>query len=274
MTRVSIKATGGRNPTRYDSLIEKVFFDKFSDGATKLEFERADIKDAAKVLDLKLPDNLGDVIYAFRFRAALPSRVIETQPEGREWIIQLAGRGKYRFRLARANRIVPNKTLATIKIPDNTPEIIMRYPLDDEQALLAKVRYNRLIDIFLGLTTYSLQNHLRTTVAELGQIEIDELYIGIDKHGCHYIIPVQAKGGTDQISIVQTEQDIKWCKQEFPELRCKAISAQFVSAEQIALFELKIEDEELLELKIVEERHYKLVPARDLDKDEISAYRS
>ena len=62
--------------------------------------------------------------------------------------------------------------IAAIKIPDATPEIIAAYALgDDEQALLAKVRYNRLIDIFLGLTTYSLQNHLRTYVAGMGQIE-------------------------------------------------------------------------------------------------------
>lgn len=82
--------------------------------------------------------------------------------------------------------------MATIRIPDSTPEIISAYALDDEQALLAKVRYNRLIDIFLGLTTFSLQNHLRTTVKSIGQIEIDELYVGIDKFGCHYVIPVGA----------------------------------------------------------------------------------
>lgn len=82
-------------------------------------------------------------------------------------------------------------------IPDATPEIIRAYAMDDEQALLAILRYNRLIDTFLGLTTYSLQNHLRTTVKKIGQIEIDELYVGMDKRGCHYVIPVQAKGGKD-----------------------------------------------------------------------------
>src|SRR5271157_4057421 len=38
-----------------------------------------------------------------------------------------------------------------------------QYKFTDEQALLAKVRYTRLIDTFLGITAYSLQNHLRTT---------------------------------------------------------------------------------------------------------------
>ena len=94
-----------------------------------------------------------------------------------------------------------------MKIPDNTPEIIAAHALSDEQALLARLRYNRLIDIFLGITTYSLQNHLRTTVRDIGQIEIDEVYVGVDRRGCQYVIPVQAKGGSDQLSVVQTKQE-------------------------------------------------------------------
>lgn len=51
--------------------------------------------------------------------------------------------------------------MAAIKTPDATPEIAAAYALSDEQALLAKVRYNRLLDIFLSVAAYSLQNHLR-----------------------------------------------------------------------------------------------------------------
>lgn len=260
-----------KTQSRYHQLIEKIFFDGYTKGATEIPFERKALKSAAKALRIVLPDNLGDVIYSIRFRTPMPDKVLATQTKGREWIIELVGRSKYRFRLAKENRIVPNPNLATIRIPDSTPEIIAAYALDDEQALLAKVRYNRLIDIFLGVTTYSLQNHLRTSVKGVGQIEIDELYVGLDKFGCHYVIPVQAKGGTDQISTVQTAQDTAWCKQKFPTLRCRAISAQFVASDQIALFELKIEDDQL---RVVDERHYKLVPAGDLDAKEIVDYRT
>lgn len=256
--------------SRYAALIEKIFFDHYTKGKKELAFVRPELKQAAKDLDIELPDNLGDVLYSMRFRTPMPSTVLATQPAGYEWIIELAGRAKYVFRLAKKNRIVPNPSLATIRIPDSTPEIIAAYALDDEQALLAKVRYNRLIDIFLGVTTFSLQNHLRTTVKGIGQIEIDELYVGIDKFGCHYVIPVQAKGGTDQISIVQTTQDMRWCAGKYPTLRCRPISAQFITSEQIALFELTVEDDEI---RVVEERHYKLVPGSELDLKEISSYR-
>jgi hypothetical protein len=187
-----------------------------------------------------------------------------------EWIIEGAGRSTYRFKLVRINRIVPSPNLLRIAIPDATPELIRAYALDDEQALLAIVRYNRLIDTFLGLTTYSLQNHLRTTVKSIGQIEIDELYIGLDKRGCHFVIPVQAKGGKDQIGIVQTTQDIRFVEQRFPGLRCRAIAAQFMEDKAIALFELTLDGDEV---RVVEERHYRLVPARDLDRIALIDYR-
>ena len=69
--------------------------------------------------------------------------------------------------------------------------------MSDEQALLARVRYNRLVDIFLGIACYSLQNHLRTTASNMGQVETDELYVGVDRRGSHYVVPIQAKGGKD-----------------------------------------------------------------------------
>ena len=94
------------------------------------------------------------------------------------------------------------------------------YALSDEQALLAKLRYNRLLDTFTGLTCYSLQNHLRTKVPNVGQVEVDEIYVGLDRKGAHYVLPIQAKGGNDQINIVQIEQDLAMCAAKFPALQC------------------------------------------------------
>jgi hypothetical protein len=256
---------------RYRVLIEHIFFEHWAEGATDFEFERAEIEAHAAKEKIALPKNLGDLIYSFRFRYPLPNKILETQPEGLEWIIEGAGRARYRFRLVKITRIVPSENLVTIAIPDATPELIRAYALDDEQALLAIVRYNRLIDTFLGLTTYSLQNHLRTTVSGVGQIEIDEVYIGLDKHGCHYAIPVQAKGGNDQIGVVQIGQDLSFAAEKFPEMRCRPIAAQFMAEGVIALFELTLDDGQV---KVVEERHYRLVPAAELDQKAIRDYRA
>jgi hypothetical protein len=254
----------------YRALIERIFFDRYSEGATSIEFDRDDIPDTAVSLGLSRPKNVGDVIYSLRYRTAMPASILATQPERMEWIIEGAGRAKYRFVLVPLNRVLPRADMAAIAVPDSTPEIIRAYALDDEQALLAIVRYNRLIDIFLGLTTYSLQNHLRTTVKGIGQIEIDELYLGLDRFGCHYAIPVQAKGGTDQISVVQTKQDIAWCMQRFPGVRPRAISAQFMEDEKVAMFELTVQDDQVV---VVDEKHYILTSADQLDRNALINYR-
>src|SRR6266542_7039998 len=192
---------------RYTKLIEAIFFDNYSKGSKKVNFVREDIEKSAKKLKILLPKNLGDVLYSFRFRTQLPQAIVSLAPKGYEWLIKLSGRSVYCFSLEEKLEIIPNIKLTYTKILDSTPGIINRYSLTDEQALLAILRYNRLIDIFLGIVCYSLQNHLRTTVPTLGQVETDEIYIGIDKKGAHYVNPVQAKGGKDKQGKVQIEQD-------------------------------------------------------------------
>ncbi len=262
-----------KSPSRYKALIEHIFFDErhgaYQPGATSILFTREDIERAAGDLGIVLPKNLGDVIYSIRYRTPMPDGILATQSAGMEWVIEGAGRAKYRLTLVPINRILPNPDLITIKIPDATPEIITAYTLNDEQALLAKVRYNRLIDIFLGISAYSLQNHLRTTVTGIGQIEIDEIYVGIDRNGAQYVVPVQAKGGTDQLSVVQARQDIACCAEKFPGLVCRSISAQFMDDERIAIFELTVEDDRV---RIVDEKHYRLAPADSISADDLRAY--
>ena len=144
---------------QYVPIIVHVFRKYWAKGTVEFEFHRDELVEAAEAVGVERPDNLGDVIYSFKFRRDLPAEILKTAPKGKAWIIEGAGRSLYRFRLVEAGgtTIRPREDIAATKIPDSTPEIIGAYALGDEQALLAKVRYNRLIDIFLGLTTYSLQ---------------------------------------------------------------------------------------------------------------------
>lgn len=266
-------ATKNANAAQYVSIIVHIFQKHWTKGTEEFEFHRDEMVEAAAALGVGRPDNLGDVIYTFKFRKELPAAISETAPKKKSWILEGAGYSRYRFRLVAqgGNVFKPREDLVSIKIPDSTPEIISSYALGDEQALLAKVRYNRLIDIFLGLTTYSLQNHLRTQVKGMGQIEIDEIYVGLNRNGAHYVIPVQAKGGSDKLSPVQTMQDAECCRIKFPDMICRPVSAQFMGDDVIALFELTVEHGNAL---IVEERHYKLVPGDQLDSETLKQYAS
>lgn len=257
--------------SRYQKLIEKIFLDRYKSGDIAVTFDREDLSTCAVELGIAVPKNLGDVIYSVRYRTPMPDAIVATATPGREWVIKGAGRAKYEFRLVKINRILPSENLITIKIPDSTPEIVLSNALSDEQALLAKVRYNRLIDVFLGLTAYSLQNHLRTSVRDIGQIEIDEIYVSVDKHGRQSVLPVQAKGGNDELAIVQTAQDIAYCAEKYPNLICRAISTQFIENDLIAMFELAVENDEV---KVVQEKHYRLVPGGEISAADLELYRN
>lgn len=260
-----------RSPNRYGQIIERIFLARYREGAREIIFEREDLVAVAEELQIKLPKNLGDVIYSFRYRAALPDAIQSRGSEGEAWIIRPAGRSRYSFVAVADRPIMPTSMLTETKIPDATPGIISLYASTDEQGLLAKLRYNRLIDIFTGVTCYSLQNHLRTTVPGMGQVETDEIYVGLDRRGVHYVFPVQAKGGRDKISIVQIEQDAALCRHKFPSLVCRPIAAQFMQNDLIVLFDF---EEDVNGLLLSSEKHYRLVPPQEISTEDLEAYRT
>ncbi|WP_270374189.1 hypothetical protein [Marinicauda sp. Alg238-R41] len=259
-------------PSRQRQIVEAVFFDRYKKGDSSIQFSRPDLFDACEKHGIEPLANMGDgALYSYRYRSKLPQKILDTQPSGKEWVILGRGISQYEFRLVSKSNITPNASLITTKIPEATPEIIKRYAFSDEQALLARIRYNRLIDTFFGITTYSLQNHLRTTVGTIGQIEIDEIYVGVDRDGRHFVIPAQAKVGNDKIGYAQLYQDLAYCKEKYSSLVCRALAAKFMTGGTIALFELTIDGDSV---KIVQEKHYDLVPERAISDEELRAYNS
>ena len=173
---------------RYQEIIEKVFLDRFTSGATEVPFERAELTEAAKTLGHAVPKNLGDVVYSFRYRH-------------------------------------------------------MR-------------------------TSIEVVNPLSGS-PEKAQVETDELYVGIDRHGAHYILPVQAKGGHDSLSIIQIWQDLHVAEQKFPALIPMPVAAQCMQDGSIALFQF---DKSAEEITIARECHYNLVPQTELTDEELAIY--
>lgn len=257
--------------SKYDNIITKVFMNNYKKGAITVPFNRNELAFACDDLDIPRIKNLGDIPYSYRFRKELPDIIRQVCPPNSEWIIIGTGVGIYEFRLASPGKIIPTLNRQRIKIPDATPEIVKKYaPGTDEQALLTKVRYNRLIDLFTGLTCYSIQNHLRTTVQNIGQIEIDEIYLGVSKKGAHFIIPCQAKSPGDRFGIVQVMQDIEFCRTRYPNAICKPIALQFLTENDVAILELAVEESAgIFHLSVVDERHYKLVGKEGITDNEI-----
>ena len=73
----------------------------------------------------------------------------------------------------------------------------------------------------------------------------------------------------DQLGVVQTKQDLEYCREKFPALICRAVSSQFIADDHIAMFELTVEDDFV---KIVDEKHYKLVPSNHITPADLDTY--
>src|SRR5690242_6856806 len=126
---------------RYEQIIARIFQDRFIEGAQRVEFTRKDFIHVTHDLGISIPSNLGDVLYSFRFRVDLPKEVRETAPPGKVWVLEIIGRARYAFVLIDDVPIVPSPHISETKVPDATPGIVAKYTGEDEQALLAKVRY-------------------------------------------------------------------------------------------------------------------------------------
>jgi hypothetical protein len=261
------------NASVYRQILEHIFLKYYTPGATAVHFTRADIPLAATALGLPIPANLGDVIYSHRYRVDLPQAIVSRAPAGLVWLLEGTGRSTYAF-MARAHQpfVTPQAHLVAVKIPDATPGIIAEHALSGEQALLAKVRYNRIIDLFTGIVCYSLQNHLRAYVDDLGQVETDEVYLGVGPSGLQYVIPVEAKGGTDRLSIVQINQDLALAKQKFEGLEPLMVAVQFIG-DDIHCF-LFAEDAQTSSVKLIKEKRYSLVEPSSITGPDLTAYRA
>jgi len=270
----------------YNRIIESVFAGKRPPGSQRFSFSRDDLLKAAADLGLEIHGdetviarNIGDIIYTYRFRKDFPASILKSAPDGKMWIILGKGIGAYEFRLITTPTLSADPNWRITRLHDATPEIVRRFKLNDEQAVLARIRYNRLIDIFCRCVAYSLQNHLRTNIQGIGQIEIDELYVGANRQGEHFIIPVQVKREKDRLGVSQLLQDLEYCDKAHPEMQPRSIGAQMLKYEEdgqsydrIVLFEFKCE-ETADDVKITKaaERHFVLLPHTNISAADLES---
>ena len=73
----------------------------------------------------------------------------------------------------------------------------------------------------------------------------------------------------DKVGVVQIEQDVEMCTVKFPRLVCRAIAAQYMDENLIALFEFEQTNEGI---KVSSEKHYRLVKPDELTTEELKSY--
>ena len=63
--------------SKYDKVIERVFFKNYTEGAVKVVFDREELATACQELGISRIKNLGDISYKYRFRRELPKSIKE-----------------------------------------------------------------------------------------------------------------------------------------------------------------------------------------------------
>lgn len=234
----------------YDQVIIELFQSLYKKGATQLPFFKSDIERVATDLRLSIR-NLPDITYTYRSgRSPLPAEILKYG----YWAIDGAGKSKYVFvKMSRAPYFDLPEDMDRTSIPDATPQILLEYQSNDEQAMLARIRYNRLVDTFTGLTAYELQGHFRTTIAGLGQVEIDDLYLGVNEDGEWSVMPIEAKVGNELLGVVQIRALTLFARSRFPKLRIRPLGIKSLSDGSL----LFVEFNDQTEFDAVAPRRYK-----------------
>jgi hypothetical protein len=247
-------ASRGEKENKYDRLLASIFLEKWKTSLDEVPFTKDDVIDAAAKLGLRIK-NLADVIYTYRSRRSMPREILKAG----NWVIAARGSGLYAFvKIVGETTVTIPNSLKVYPVPYAVPEIVAQNLARDEQGMLTIVRYNRILDVFSGLACFHLQSHIRTHISNHGQVEIDELYVGVDKDGQGFVLPVEAKEEGERLGLDKAVALTLFARLRFPKLICRPIG---IIRRGLHLFDcVEFEPaEELSKVVVLEMRRYALV---------------
>lgn len=223
----------GTSSVVYVPVILKLFRDRWRPGASTVVFSLDDVRTAVEAVraESDTPDrissrNPADVVYRMRSRTKLPPEILEKGFH----ILRAVGRGRYQFEKASSSIIETpvNELIATI---DQTPMPVRRLLPEtmaemDEQALLSIVGYCCLLDHFTGMKIYRLRSHVRKSVPNIGQAELDAIDVGIaaGEDDVPVIFPIEAKAVSDELNRVQIFNMIQYAAHYYPGLKVRPLA--------------------------------------------------
>lgn len=241
----------------YDTVVLEVFERHYREGTSYIRFAKDELAEACRKHGITIR-NIPDIIYTYRARRTLPPKILARG----YWAIEAAGRGRYAFRLLSNPPHFDTHFMeyAPIKIYNAIPEVVEGLLRDDEQSLLTRVLYNRLVDIFTGLTCFHIQNHYRSFVSRMGEVELDALYVGVDRAGMLYILPIEAKSRaeTERIGRIQIAQMVGLVRQDFPDLQPRILAIKDLPDGTIGIAEFSA-DTDPDKLGMISECRFQLV---------------
>jgi len=164
--------TTGRG--KYDKVAVEMFRSRYSPGMDVVTFTREELLECAAGLGVRIK-NPGDFPYYYSKRQPLPESI---RIAGFQALV-IVTKSTYAF----------TKETDVISVPEDLPEIevllalpasVRRHVSNDEQGMLLRAREAHIFSDLLDEKVYHIQSHLRTESKELGQVEIDDVYVTED----------------------------------------------------------------------------------------------
>jgi hypothetical protein len=207
----------GQSSRVYVPILREIVLRKYEPGIQRIEFTKQDVEQVAADLGLKL-GNAADVVYRMRSRTRLPDDILDLGFT----VLRGIGRGRYALEVG-GEALVHLPEHEIFDHNDQTPLPVRRLlPEDlaglDEQGLLTMVGYCKLLDHFTGLTVLRLRSHVRKSVPEIGQAELDEIDVGVALRDDEVpvVFPIEAKAADEVINRVQIATAVAYCQTYFP----------------------------------------------------------
>lgn len=208
--------THGQSSKVYVPILREIVRRSYAPGKQRIEFTIRDIREIAAELSLEI-GNAADMSYRMRSRTRLPDDILDLGFT----VLRGIGRGKYALEVG-GEAVVHLPEHDVYDHNDQTPLPVRRLlPEDlselDEQGLLTMVGYCRLLDHFTGLTVYRLRSHVRKSVPNLGQAELDEIDVGVALRDDEVpiVFPIEAKAADEVINRVQIATAVAYCEEYF-----------------------------------------------------------
>lgn len=217
MPRREAEQSHGLSSRVYVPILREIVRRKYVPGTQRIEFTKQDIELIAGELDLKV-GNAADLVYRMRARTRLPDDILDLGFT----VLRGVGRGLYALEVG-GEAVVRLPEHEVFDHNDQTPLPVRRLLPEnlvdlDEQGILTMVGYCKLLDHFTGLTVYRLRSHVRKSVPNVGQAELDEIDVGIALRDddVPVVFPIEAKAADEVINRVQVATAVAYCQTYFP----------------------------------------------------------
>jgi hypothetical protein len=258
MSKREAEQQHGLSSRVYVPILREIVRRNYSEGTQRIEFTKQDIETVADELGIKV-GNAADLVYRMRARTRLPDDILDLGFT----VLRGVGRGRYVLEVG-GEAVVRVPEHEVLDHNDQTPLPVRRLlPEDlvdlDEQGLLTMVGYSKLLDHFTGLTVYRLRSHVRKSVPNVGQAELDEIDVGVALRDddIPVVFPLEAKAADEVINRVQVATAVAYCQTYFPGHEIRPIVIKLTYDGVLHFLEFRATTA-LAGLRVVHSRGYRL----------------